>query len=125
MAKILSKMSVQKFEDATDVRPFVEKMGELRMLELEGIPVGRAVFQPGWRWSDHVKPIAGTASCEAPHAGYVLSGHMTIRMNDGTEANLAPGDCVNIPPGHDAWVVGQEPCVMLDWQGYADYAKPH
>lgn len=124
MAKILSKMSVQKFEEATDVRPFVDGKGELRTVELDSVQVGRAVFEPGWRWSEHVKPIAGTKSCEAPHAGYVLSGHMTIRMDDGSEANLEPGDCVSIPPGHDAWVVGQEPCVMLDWQGYADYAKP-
>lgn len=125
MAKTMSNITVQRFESSTDVRPFTDGKGSLSTLTLEGGMVGRAVFEPGWRWSDHVKPIAGTASCMAPHTGYVLSGHMTVRMDDGTEANLDPGDLVTIAPGHDAWVVGNEPCVMLDWQGYADYAKPH
>ena len=112
------------FEQATDIRPFVGGTGELAMLDLDGAAVGKATFRPGWRWSEHVKPIAGTDSCLAPHAGYVLSGHMTVRMDDGTESNLEPGQVVVIAPGHDAWVVGQEDCVMLDWQGYVDYAKP-
>jgi quercetin dioxygenase-like cupin family protein len=120
MSKILKK----RFEQAEDVRPFADGKGELAMLDLDGTPVGRAVFQPGWRWSEHVKPIAGTDSCEAAHTGYVLSGRLTVRMNDGTEQGYDPGDVMLIEPGHDAWVVGEEPCMVLDWQGYADYAKP-
>lgn len=120
MAGILRK----SFEDAKDIRPFADGKGELAVLDVDGAAIGRARFEPGWRWSDHVKPIAGTDSCEAPHAGYMLSGHMTIRMNDGTEENFGPGDVMVVQPGHDAWVVGTEPCIVLDWQGYADYAKP-
>jgi quercetin dioxygenase-like cupin family protein len=114
----------KQFSSATDVRPFKADKGELRMIDLDGPAAGKATFQPGWRWSEHVKPIAGTDSCQAPHLGYVLSGQMTIRMDDGTEDTINTGDFVSIAPGHDAWVVGDEPCVMLDWQGYADYAKP-
>jgi quercetin dioxygenase-like cupin family protein len=120
MPKILKR----RFEQAQDVRPFVDGKGQLAMLDLDGVAVGRATFEPGWRWSEHVKPIAGTDSCEAPHAGYVLAGHMTVRMNDGTEENFDPGDVMMIEPGHDAWVVGEEPCMVIDWQGYVDYAKP-
>ncbi len=120
MAGIIKK----NFDKADETRPFVDGMGELKLVDLDGIGVGKATFQPGWRWSEHVKPIAGTASCEAAHTGYILSGHMTVRMNDGTEANYDPGDVMLVRPGHDAWIVGKEPCVVLDWQGFADYAKP-
>ena len=113
-----------QFESATDVRPFKDGKGELRVVELDGKAVGMATFQPGWHWSDHVKPIAGTDSCQTHHTGYVISGHMTVRMNDGTEENFDPGDVMNVQPGHDAWVVGQEPCVVLDWLGSAAYAQP-
>ncbi|MGB8650583.1 MAG: cupin domain-containing protein [Mycobacteriales bacterium] len=120
MAGILKK----SFDQSKDVRPFADGKGKLAMLDLESGSVGMATFEPGWRWSEHVKPIAGTASCEAAHAGYILSGHMTIRMNDGSEENFDPGDVMKVEPGHDAWVVGQEACVVIDWQGFADYAKP-
>ena len=120
----MAGMQKLSFNQSTDVRPFKEGKGELRVLDLDGPSVGLATFEPGWRWSEHVKPIAGTDSCLAPHAGYMISGHMTVRMNDGTEQNYDPGDVMVIPPGHDAWVVGQQPCVVLDWQGYVDYAKP-
>jgi len=116
-------MTVKSIETTDDVRPFEDGKGRLLTVDMDGLQVGRATFEPGWRWSDHVKPIAGTDSCQAPHLGYCISGHMTIRMDDGAEANISPGDVISIPPGHDAWVVGNEPCVMLDWQGYADYAK--
>lgn len=97
--------------------------GELTVVEVAGVTVGRAVFQPGWRWSDHVRPLAGTDSCQVAHVGYLLSGRMCVRMDDGREATAAAGDVVVIPPGHDGWVVGDEPCVMLDWSGGADYAR--
>jgi len=114
-----------RFDQASDVRPFADGKGHLSMLDIGGMPVGRAVFEPGWRWSDHVKPIAGTTSCRAAHAGYVMSGHLTVRMDDGSEENFDPGDVMVVAPGHDAWVVGPEACVMIDWQGAVDYAKPH
>ncbi len=119
MADLIKK----RFEQAEEVRPFPGGTGDLKLVDLGGAPVGLATFHAGWRWSEHIRPMAGTTSCEAPHAGYCLSGHMTVRMDDGREANIDPGDVIAIPPGHDAWVVGNEPCVVLDWQGFADYAK--
>src|SRR2546430_17021308 len=98
--------------------------GEMAIVNVSGVTIGRATFQPGWKWSNDVKPIAGTDSCQAPHTGYVISGRMHIVMDDGTEADAGPGDAVAISPGHDAWIVGDEPCVMLDWSGAANYAKP-
>ena len=98
--------------------------GEIRIVNVSGATVGRAVFQPGWKWSNDVKPIAGTDSCQAPHTGYVISGRMHVVMDDGTEGDAGPGDAIVISPGHDAWIVGDEPCVVLDWSGSANYAKP-
>ena len=106
-----------------EVRPFKDGMGQLELVNLAKGGVGRATFQPGWQWSKHVKPIAGTDSCLAAHMGYVISGQMTIRMDDGQEDTFGPGDFMLCPPGHDAWIVGSEPCVVIDWQGFADYAK--
>lgn len=111
------------FDAAEETRSFKDGRGHIDMVNLAGNPLGRAVFQPGWRWSMHVKPIAGTESCEAAHAGYVVSGRMKIVMNDGQEESFGPGDVMICPPGHDAWVVGDEPCVVIDWQGFTDYAK--
>jgi len=84
----------------------------------------RGTFEPGWKWSECVKPIVGTDSCEVAHLGYVVQGTMVCRMNDGTEITVTAGDAANIPPGHDAWVTGTEPCVFLDFQGATNYAKP-
>jgi hypothetical protein len=98
--------------------------GELGVVTVAGAVVGRAVFQPGWRWSTDVKPIAGTESCEAAHTGYIVSGSMHVVMDDGAEGDLGPGDAFVISPGHGAWIVGDEPCVALDWSAAADYAKP-
>jgi hypothetical protein len=98
--------------------------GALNVVNIAGATVGRAVFNPGWKWSNDVKPIAGTDSCQTPHTGYVISGRMHVKMDDGTECEAGPGDAVVISPGHDAWIVGDEPCVMLDWSGAASYAKP-
>lgn len=80
-------------------------------------------MSPGWRWSEHVKPIAGTDSCQAPHAAYVISGRMHVVMDDGTESDFGPGDVMIAPPGHDAWTVGDEACVCVDWSGVTNYAK--
>ena len=81
------------------------------------------VFEPGWRWSNDVKPIAGTDSCEAPHFQYHVSGRLAIRMDDGTEFVAGPGDITVLPSGHDAWVVGDEPVVTVDWFGATNYAR--
>ena len=119
MAELI-RMSLDTPEET---RAFEGDMGKLELVNIDTGPVGRATFQPGWRWSEHVKPIAKTESCEAPHMGYYVSGRMKVVMDDGQEAEFGPGDFAVIPPGHDAWVVGEEPCVVVDWQGFADYAK--
>ena len=88
--------------------------GDLNLVSPPGMTIARAVFQPGWRWSIDVKPAAGTDSCPAAHTGYVISGRFAVRMDDGTEAEFGPGDAHVVSPGHDAWVVGTEPCVIID-----------
>jgi quercetin dioxygenase-like cupin family protein len=109
--------------DSGELRPFKDGKGQLEVVETGTGMVGRATFEPGWKWSDHVKPIAGTDSCQAPHMGYVVSGRMHIVMDDGSSAEFGPGDVMIAPPGHDAWTVGDEACIAIDWQGVADYAK--
>lgn len=109
------------FQTPDEVREFPN--GRAEILNAGGGQVGRLIFQPGWRWSDHVKPIAGTASCEAPHFQYHVSGRLAIRMDDGTEFIAGPGDVTSLPKGHDAWVVGDEPVVVVDWYGASRYAK--
>jgi quercetin dioxygenase-like cupin family protein len=115
---------VRKSLDAPEeTRPFEGGTGQLEVVTSDGGAVGRATFLPGWRWSEHVKPIAGTASCQAAHTCYFVSGQMKVVMDDGEEMDYGPGDFAVMPPGHDAWTVGDEPCVVIDWQGFADYAK--
>ena len=87
-----------------------------------GAQVGRITVQPGWRWTEHVRPVAGTDLGEAPHQEYELSGRLHVRMADGTELETGPGDVVSLPPGHDAWVVGDETVVAIDWQGASVWA---
>lgn len=98
--------------------------GHIEVLELTGLNFGTATFEPGWRWSESIKELAGTDSCEVHHNGYVVSGRMRLRMDDGSEGEVGPGDVFVCPPGHDAWTVGDEPCVVLDFAGgAAEYAK--
>ena len=97
--------------------------GQIEVVNIAGGTVGRFTAQPGWKWSNDVKPIAGTDLCQAAHFLYQVSGRMTVKMADGTEAQSGPGDVVVIPPGHDAWVEGSEPVVAIDWGGAANYAK--
>jgi len=106
-----------------ETRPFEGGKGQLELVNLDTGAVGRATFQPGWRWSEHIKPIARTDSCQAAHLGYFISGRMNVVMDDGEQMEFGPGDFSIIPPGHDAWIVGNEPCVVIDWQGFTDYAK--
>lgn len=114
---------VMNFGEPDEVRNFPK--GHLELINIGGATVGRGVFEPGWRWSDSVKPIAGTKSCEAPHFQYQVSGTMKVLMDDGTELECKAGDVTLIPPGHDAWVVGNEPVIVIDFQGMVDYAKAH
>lgn len=121
---MMTKQSLQVKHGATpdESRPFASK-GHAEVHQLSQGAVMKGVFEPGWKWSEHVAPIAGTKSCQAKHIGYVLSGRMTIVMEDGTRADIGPGDFFQAEPGHDAWVVGDEPCVLVDFGGYAQYAR--
>jgi len=111
----------KSFAKPDEVREFGH--GHAEILALGGSPVGRLVFEPGWRWSNDVKPIAQTKSCEAPHFQYHVSGRLGIRMDDGTEFVAGPGDLTSLPSGHDAWVIGDEPAVVVDFYGASNYAK--
>jgi len=117
----LAKMEVRSFGTPDETRTF--EKGKLDLVKIGGATVGRAIFQPGWRWSTSLKPIVNTKSCEAPHFQYQLSGTMHVVMDDGTEKDCKAGDVALLPPGHDAWVVGNEPVVVVDFQGMVDYAK--
>ena len=117
----MQKTTHKSFEQPDETREFPN--GEAQIVSIGGVQVGRMIFHPGWRWSNDVKPIAGTDSCEAPHFQYHVSGRLAIRMDDGTEMVAGPGDVTSLPSGHDAWVVGDEPAVIVDWYGASNYAK--
>jgi hypothetical protein len=109
------------FSSPAEVREFPN--GRAEIVSVGGGEVGRLVLEPGWRWSNDVKPIAGTDSCHAPHFQYHVSGRLAIRMDDGTELVAGPGDVTSLPSGHDAWVVCDEPAIVVDWYGASNYAK--
>lgn len=115
-------IEVKSFDKPDETRPFQGK-GYADMVTLGGKAVLRGHFEPGWRWSVNVKPIAGTDSCQAAHTGYVLQGRMRIHMNDGSEQDLTPGEVCVIEPGHDAEVIGDEECVFVDFGEIATYAQ--
>ena len=97
--------------------------GKVEIVNAGGITFGLATFEPGWRWSESLKPIVKTKSCLAPHKQYHISGRIHVVMDDGTEEEFGPGDVSILPPGHDAWVVGSEPAVVMDISGMGEYAK--
>jgi quercetin dioxygenase-like cupin family protein len=121
MAQQLERKSLNSPDER---RPFKDGKGSADIVTVGGLTLGRGTFEPGWRWSEHVKPIAGTHSCQAAHTGYVLEGRMVVKMDDGTEMEFGPGDAFYMPPGHDAWTVGDKHCVLIDVTGFGKYAKP-
>jgi hypothetical protein len=118
----MADIEIKSFDSPDETRPF-EGKGQAEVVNVGGRSIGRGTFEPGWRWSENLKPIAGTDSCQVSHLGYVLSGRMRVFMDDGAEGEVGPGDVVAIPPGHDAEVVGDEACVMVDFGEFGDYAK--
>lgn len=117
----MQKSEHKSFENPDEVREFPK--GRLELIKIGGATIGRAVFEPGWRWATSLQPIAKTKSCEAPHFQYHVSGVLKVVMDDGTEFECHPGDVSLLPSGHDAWVVGDEPAVVVDFQGMVDYAR--
>jgi EutQ-like cupin domain len=118
----MNKMETRNLDSPDETRKF-QANGHVDVITLGGFTLGRGTFEPGWKWSSDVKPIAGTASCMTRHTGVCVSGQMTVRSDDGTEVNIGAGDVFVLEPGHDAWTVGDAPCVMFD-TGVAAYAKP-
>jgi hypothetical protein len=117
----MNKIQVKNIEDADETRNLTKT--KIEVVNIEDITLMRVTFQPGWKWSQCIKPTVGTDSCQVPHINYILSGQIKIIMDDGTEKNLGPGDIAVIEPGHDAQVIGQEPCVALDFLGGKMYGK--
>src|SRR5689334_7276296 len=117
----MTKAEQKHLDQPDETRTFTN--GQVDLVRIGDGEVGRLTLQPGWRWSDHVKPIVGTEWCEAPHFQYHVAGVLRIRMADGTEFEATPGDVTALPQGHDAWVVGDEPVVVVDWWGASNYAK--
>jgi hypothetical protein len=121
MSTQTAQCELQDFATPTETRAFPN--GRLDLVRIGGADIGRLTLQPGWRWSNDVKPIAGTDLCEAPHFQYHVSGTLRIRTADGQEFDATPGQVTALPAGHDAWVVGDEPVVIVDWWGASNYAK--
>ena len=121
IAKSKEAAELKHFGKPDEVREFPK--GRVELIQVGGATVGRAIFEPGWRWATSVQPLAKTKSCEAPHFQYHVSGVLRIRMDDGKEFDCKPGDVSLLPSGHDAWVVGNEPAVVVDFQGMIDYAR--
>src|SRR4030095_8138772 len=115
----MSKLEVKNMGKPDEVRTLPKTRAEI--VNVGEHTLGRGTFEPGWKWSDCVKPAVGTDSCQVHHVTYVISGRLHVKMNDGTEKELGPGDAGVIPPGHDAWVVGNEPCISLDFTGAKVY----
>ena len=118
----MPRMECKNFEKPEEKRS-VEK-GTIEVVKLGDVTAMRVRFEPGWRWSECVKPVVGTQSCQVGHLIHAVSGRMGVRMDDGSEAELRAGDVAVIPPGHDAWIVGNEQFIGIDFQGGAVYAKP-
>jgi hypothetical protein len=117
----MDKSEVKNFDQPDEVRIFPK--GKLELVKVGHKIIGRAILNPGWRWSTSVKPIAETESCLAPHFQYLVSGVLKVRMDNGEEFELRAGDISLLASGHDSWVVGDEPVVLVDFQGMLDYAK--
>jgi len=116
-----TKAETKSFNKPDEARTFPK--GKVELITIGGAVVGRATFEPGWKWSTSVQPLVKTKSCEAPHFQYHLSGTLKIVMDDGTQFECKAGDVSLLPVGHDAWVVGNKPVVVVGFQGMIDYAK--
>jgi len=115
----MQKMEVKNMKNPDELRTLPKTRGEV--VKIGDHTILRGTFEPGWKWSECVKPAVGTPSCQVNHVLYVISGRMKVRMDDGTEKEIGAGDTGIIPPGHDAWVVGNEPCVSIDFTGGVTY----
>lgn len=113
---------VKSIKSPDETREFPR--GRMELVHIGGGDVGVMTLEPGWRWSEDVKPTAGTDLCEAPHFQYVISGRLGVTMSDGEELEVAGGDVSVLEPGHDAWVIGDEQVVAVDWGGAHNWGTP-
>ena len=118
----MSHMVKKNLAQPDETRTFDK--GRLELVTLGGVTFGRAQLEPGWKWSTSVKPLANTESCEASHLQYHVSGRLHVVMDNGSEDEFGPGDVSLLPPGHDAWVVGDDPVIVIDISGTKEYAQP-
>lgn len=122
-SNFLTTAQVKAFDKPDEVREFPK--GRLELINVGGAMIGKATFEPGWKWSESVQPLVKTKSCEAPHFQYHVSGILMVKMDDGTILECKPGMVSYLPMGHDGWVKGKEPAVVIDFQGMVDYATQH
>ncbi len=112
---------LKRFDAPDEARSFDK--GKYEVVTVGGMTIGRATYEPGWKWSKHVGPAVGKALCDVEHIGVVLAGRVKVKTEDGAESELSAGDVFYITPGHDSWVVGEEPYVSLHFMGAETYAK--
>ena len=117
----MNDVILKRFDHPDEVRTF--EKGKFELVHVGGMTIGRATYEPGWKWSQHVGAATGTKSCMVEHVGMVVSGRATAAMDDGRVIEMKAGDIFHIAPGHDSWVVGNEPYVSLHFMGAGDYAK--
>ena len=118
----MSALQRKSMDEPDETRTFPN--GHFGIVRLGDLSIARGEFRPGWRWSRDIKAIAGTESCQTHHRGYLLSGRIGIRMDDGSEMEFGPGDVYEVPPGHDGWVIGDEPAVGIEISGAEKFATP-
>jgi quercetin dioxygenase-like cupin family protein len=117
----MAEVEIRRFDRPDESRTF--ERGSFELVTNGGVTVGRASYEPGWVWSEHVGRATGESICRVEHVGLVLSGRAAVKMADGSEHELTPGDLFHVAPGHDSWVIGDEPYVSLHFLGATDYAK--
>jgi quercetin dioxygenase-like cupin family protein len=121
MGEGVTEAVVKRFTKPDETRVF--EKGRFEIVTLGGMTIGRATYEPGWKWSLHVGPLENSTSCKVEHVGIVVSGHAKVKMEDGKEIDLRAGDCFYVAPGHDSWVVGDDLYVSIHLMGAGDYAK--
>ena len=119
---VVRSLEAKSHESPDEVR--TPNKTRVEVVRLEGFTIGRLNMEPGWRWSECIKPVVGTESCQVSHVGYMISGQIMVRLDDGTEQTISAGQSYTIPPGHDAWVVGNEPAVGIEVLSAEQFAKP-
>jgi quercetin dioxygenase-like cupin family protein len=118
----MDSLEINDFSTPDDIRR-PDPTVAIEIVKMAGGEIGRYTFQPGWRWSEHVKPVVGGDACMTDHVGYVVSGRMGIQTDDGATGEVTAGAVYHIPPGHDGWVIGDKPVVVVEFQGAASYGR--